>query len=100
MLQKLKLNNETWKKSPFYEEKSLVGLTPGFANENSLKLNFYFSNMLMCKKFFVINARATFKPYNKFLGLKHMTSGPHVARQLCLCGPRSSQRNRKSLNFD
>jgi hypothetical protein len=28
MLQTLKLNNEKWKKSSFYEEKSLVGLTP------------------------------------------------------------------------
>ncbi len=27
MLQALKLNNEKWKKSSFYEEKSLVGLT-------------------------------------------------------------------------
>jgi hypothetical protein len=28
MLQTLKLNNKKWKKSLFYEEKSLVGLTP------------------------------------------------------------------------
>jgi hypothetical protein len=28
MLQALRLNNEKWKKSLFYEEKSLVGLTP------------------------------------------------------------------------
>jgi hypothetical protein len=28
MLQTLKLNNENWKKSSFYEEKRLVGLTP------------------------------------------------------------------------
>jgi len=28
MLQTLKLNNGKWKKSLFYEEKSLVGLTP------------------------------------------------------------------------
>jgi hypothetical protein len=28
-LQTLKFNNEKWKKSLFYEEKSLVGLTPG-----------------------------------------------------------------------
>jgi hypothetical protein len=29
MLQTLKLNNEKWKKSLFYKEKSFVGLTPG-----------------------------------------------------------------------
>jgi hypothetical protein len=29
MLQTLKLNNKKQKKSPFHEEKSLVGLTPG-----------------------------------------------------------------------
>jgi hypothetical protein len=28
MLQTLKLNNKKWEKSLFYEEKSLVGLTP------------------------------------------------------------------------
>jgi hypothetical protein len=28
MLQALKLNNEKWKKSSYYKEKSLVGLTP------------------------------------------------------------------------
>ncbi len=32
MLQTLKLNNKKQKKSSFYDEKSLVGLTPG--NEN------------------------------------------------------------------
>jgi hypothetical protein len=28
MLQTIKLNNEKWKKSSFYEEKSFLGLTP------------------------------------------------------------------------
>ncbi len=31
MLQTLKLNNKKWKKSLFYEEKSLVGLAPGLS---------------------------------------------------------------------
>jgi hypothetical protein len=34
MPQTLRLNNEKWKKSLFYEEKSLVGLTPGYVNLN------------------------------------------------------------------
>jgi hypothetical protein len=36
MLQTVKLNNEKWKKSSFYEEKSLVGLTPGVNFTNVL----------------------------------------------------------------
>ncbi len=37
MLQTLKLNNEKWKKSSVYEEKNMVGLTPGL--EQIKKLN-------------------------------------------------------------
>ncbi len=37
MLQTLKLNNKKWKKSSFYEEKSLVGLTPDVSEQNVFK---------------------------------------------------------------
>ncbi len=37
MLQTLKLNNEKWKKSTVYEEKSLVGLTRGPITRNRKK---------------------------------------------------------------
>jgi hypothetical protein len=33
MLQTIKFNNKKWKKSLFYKEKSLVGLTPGGGSE-------------------------------------------------------------------
>jgi hypothetical protein len=35
MLQTLKFNNEKWKKSSFYKEKKLVGLTPVLAKKNN-----------------------------------------------------------------
>jgi hypothetical protein len=38
MLQTLKLNNKKWKKSSFYEEKSLVGLTPGYVDMIYLRI--------------------------------------------------------------
>jgi hypothetical protein len=40
MLQTLKLNNQKWKKNSFYEEKSLVGLTPGVNYNGDKGLSF------------------------------------------------------------
>jgi hypothetical protein len=37
-------------------------------------------------------------PYTR--GLKHAASGPHVARQMHLCGPRTPQKNYKIIIFD
>ncbi len=36
MLKTLKLNNDKWKKSLFYEGKSLVGLTPGQSDKDNI----------------------------------------------------------------
>ncbi len=36
--------------------------------------------------------------YNR--GLKHAARRPHVARQMHLCGPRTPQKNAKSIMFD
>ncbi len=48
MLQTLKLNNKKRKKSSFYDEKSLVGLTPGVKlltvdNKNDVGIKFQIS---------------------------------------------------------
>ncbi len=49
MLQTLKLNNKEQRKSSFYEEKSLVGLTPGNTEWSKTKMesvtNFYKLNV-------------------------------------------------------
>jgi hypothetical protein len=44
MLQALKLNNKKWKKSSFYKEKSLVGLTPGVNFTNILRAAFLYES--------------------------------------------------------
>jgi hypothetical protein len=53
ILQTLTLNNEKWKKYSFYEEKSLVGLTPGPEWNFVKKVNYYYivyTNFLHRKK--------------------------------------------------
>jgi hypothetical protein len=72
MLQTFKLNKEKWNKSSFYEEKSLVGLTPGT----------HFKTVLFCCCISTGTSESSFFLFSSLLHFNAMSSEPTDERFL------------------